>query len=84
MPALRIFLRGDHLLDFEEEFVADDPWDAIFLANIAVDVDAAVSLVGKYLLETRPPPRAIVRGFDAPGVQTAHDVKQKDRQRRRG
>ena len=62
---LWIFLRGNRLLDLEVEFIADDPRDAALNADIAVDINAAVSLVGKDLLKARPPPWAPVRGCNA-------------------
>ena len=73
---LWIFLRGNRLLDLEVELIADDPRDAALNANIAVDINAAVSLVGKDLLKARPPPRTTIRGCNASIIQTGHDINE--------
>ena len=60
VASLWVLLRSQHLLNLKVQFVTDNPRYSALDANIAIDVDATVSLVGKYLLETGPPPRATI------------------------
>ena len=77
MPALWIPFRFQHLLNFEEQLIADDAGDAALNTDIIVDIDAPVTLVEQHSMETALSPGPAPRRPDPPGVEVICNVDER-------
>lgn len=77
MAPLWILFRFQHLLDFEEQLVADDPGNAALNADVIVDVDSPIPLVDQHGVEAALSPAIPPNRPDAPDIEIVGNVNER-------